>query len=105
MPEDEREGVWDIKRGDTRARGAEQRSVRSPGGKGKTGRRTGEAGERAREGTSEHVEIKKKKKQHFFFFLPVMCLRGREIGGGTGVLLHENSVQKDLRKGRGRSDI
>lgn len=31
-----------------------------------------------------------------------MCLRGREMGGGAEVLLHENSVQKDLRKRMGQ---
>lgn len=30
--------------------------------------------------------------------LPAMSLRGREIGGGTGVLLHENSVQKRFKE-------
>lgn len=45
MPEDEREGVWDIKRGEERAGGAEQRSVRSRR-KGKKNR--GEGHERVR---------------------------------------------------------
>lgn len=37
-----------------------------------------------------------KKRQALL--LPVMCLRMWEIGRGAGVLLHENSVQTDLRK-------
>lgn len=31
-----------------------------------------------------------------------MCRREREIGGGTGVLLHENSVQKRFKEKMGQ---
>lgn len=47
MPEDEQEGVWDIKGGDKRARGAEQRHRRSRGKAklgGKEKRRKGKGG-------------------------------------------------------------
>lgn len=52
------------------------------------------------EGGSQHVEGGRKKA----FYL--RCARGgREIGGGTEVLLHQKSMQKDLRKGWCRSGM
>lgn len=100
MPEDEREGVWDIKRGDKRVRGVERRSVSSR----RKGRNRGT--DRICWGEGEGVNMwRERRKKRQPALLPVMCLRGKEIGGGMEVLLHENSVQKDLRKGWGGSAI
>lgn len=43
---------------------------------------------------------RKTEKKAMQCILPVCTVPGGgKVGGGTGVLLHENSMQKDLRKG------
>lgn len=91
MPEDEREGVRDNKRGGKKSENERNGGVFAAAGNaehGTLGRRRG----------SEQVNLWRGKKKKKLFYL--CCRRGegdRRRSGG------ENSVQKDFRKGRGGS--
>lgn len=82
MPEDEREGVWDIKRGGRRSETSGTEECKEPEERRNRGMDREGWGEG--EGVNKRTcgEEKKKGNQHF---LPVRCLRGKEIGGGMGV--------------------
>lgn len=93
MPEDEREGVWDIKRGGRRARGALGAAGKAEqgDGRGRPGRGQG----------SEQVNMwREEKKATSASTCDVPEGEGERRRDGS-----ENSVQKDLRKGWGGSAV